>query len=61
MFLSSSKIGRKIIGFGKNHFWELVPCVEVTLVSKFYSIYSTIAQESKLGRKRLILGENHVF
>jgi hypothetical protein len=59
--LSSSKIGREIIGFGKNHFWELVPCVEVTLVSNFHSIWSNIAQESNLGRKGQILRENHVF
>jgi hypothetical protein len=37
-FLSSSKIGRKIFGFGKNIFWELIPYVEVTLVSKFHLI-----------------------
>jgi hypothetical protein len=60
-FLSSSKIGRKIVGFGKNLFWELVPCVEVTLVSNFYPIWCHIAQESSLGRKGQILGENHVF
>jgi hypothetical protein len=32
----------------KNLFWKLVPCIEVTLVSKFHSILSTIAQESNL-------------
>jgi hypothetical protein len=30
-------------------------------VSKFDSIWSTIAQESNLGRKRQIFGENRVF
>jgi hypothetical protein len=30
-------------------------------VSKFHSIWSTIVQESNLGRKEQILGENHVF
>jgi hypothetical protein len=33
----------------------------VTLVSKFHSIWSTIVQESNLGRKGWILGEKHVF
>jgi hypothetical protein len=51
----------EIIGFGKNLFWELVPCVKVTLVSKFHSIWRTIAQESNFGRKGQILGVNHVF
>jgi hypothetical protein len=60
-FLSLSKIRREIIGFGKNLFWELVSCVEVTLVCKFHSIWSTIAQESNLGRKGQILRENCVF
>jgi hypothetical protein len=50
-----------MVRFGENHFWELVPCVEVILVSKFYSIWSTIAQESNLGRKERILEETHVF
>jgi hypothetical protein len=58
--LSSSKIGRDIFGFGKNLFWELVPCVEVTLVSKFHLIWCPISQESRLKRKGQILGENHV-
>jgi hypothetical protein len=49
MFLSSSKIGREIVEFGKTLFWELVYCVEVTLISKFHSIWSSIAQESNLG------------
>jgi hypothetical protein len=40
---------------------KLIPCVEVTLVSKYHSIWSTIAQELNLGRKGRILGENHVF
>jgi hypothetical protein len=30
-------------------------------MSKFHPIWSTIAQESNLGRKERILGENHVF
>jgi hypothetical protein len=30
-------------------------------VSKFHSIWSTIAQESNLGRKGRILGENNIF
>jgi hypothetical protein len=34
--LSSSKIEREILGFGKNLFWERVPGVEVTLVSMFH-------------------------
>jgi hypothetical protein len=42
-FLSSSKIGREIIGFGKNLFWELVPFIEVTLVYKFHPIWCPIA------------------
>jgi hypothetical protein len=36
----------------KSH-WELVPCIEVTLVSKFYPIWCLVAQESKLRRKFL--------
>jgi hypothetical protein len=60
-FLSSSKIEREIVGFRKNLFCELVPCVEVTLVSMFHLIWSTIAQESNLGIKEGILGENRVF
>jgi hypothetical protein len=59
-FLSLSKIRREIFGFGKNLFWELVPCVEVALVSKFHLIWCPVAQESRLGRKEQILGENHV-
>jgi hypothetical protein len=30
--------------------WKLVPCVEVTLMSKFHPIWCLIAQESKLRR-----------
>jgi hypothetical protein len=45
-----------MLGLGKNLFWELVPGVEVTLVSKFHLIWSTIAQESSFGRKERILG-----
>jgi hypothetical protein len=33
--------------------WELVPCVEVTLVSKLHPIWRLVAQESKLRRKFL--------
>jgi hypothetical protein len=33
--------------------WELVPCVKVTLVSKFHPIWCLLAQESKLRRKFL--------
>jgi hypothetical protein len=54
--LSSSKIEREFLGHGQNLFWELVPGVEVTLVSKFRSIWSTIAQESSFGRKGWIFG-----
>jgi hypothetical protein len=50
-FLSSSKIRREIFAFGKKTFWELVPCVEVTLVSKFHLIWYPIAQESSLESK----------
>jgi hypothetical protein len=35
-FSSSHKIGREILGFRKTLFWELVPCLEVTLVFKFW-------------------------
>jgi hypothetical protein len=59
-FFSSSKIGREIVEFEKKLFWELVLYIEVTLVSKFHLIYSTIAQESNLGRKGRILGETRV-
>jgi hypothetical protein len=31
--------------------WELVPCVEVTLMSKFHPIWCLVPQESKLRRK----------
>jgi hypothetical protein len=60
MFLSSSKIRREIVECGKNLFWELVPCVEMTLVSKFHLIWCPIAQESSLGRNERILGENRI-
>jgi hypothetical protein len=61
MFLSSYKIKSEIVGFGKKKFfWKLVPYVEVTLVSKFHLIWCPIAQESSLGRKGRIMGENHV-
>jgi hypothetical protein len=58
--LSSSKIGREIFGFGKNLFWELVSCIEVTIVSKFHPIWCPIAEEPSLGRQQRILGENCV-
>jgi hypothetical protein len=45
----------EILGLGKKLFWELVPGVEVTHVSKFHSIW-TIAQESSFEGKRRILG-----
>jgi hypothetical protein len=47
----------KIFGFEKNLFWELVPYIEVTLVSMFHLVWWSIAQESTLGRKGWILGE----
>jgi hypothetical protein len=49
---SSSKIEREIFGL-KKYIWELVPCVEVTLMSKFHPIWCLVAQESKLRRKFL--------
>jgi hypothetical protein len=52
-FFSSSKIEREIFGFGKKPLWELVPCIEVTLVSKFHPIWCHVAQESKLSQKFL--------
>jgi hypothetical protein len=61
MFLSLSKIGQEIFVFGINPFWEPVPCVEVTLVSKFHPIWCPIAQESGPGKKGRNLGENCVF
>jgi hypothetical protein len=61
MFLCSSKIGRKIVGFSKNIFWELVLCIDVALVSKFYPIWCPITQESNLGRKGKYLVEICVF
>jgi hypothetical protein len=51
MSLSSSKIERGILGLGKNPLLELVLGVEVTLVSKFHSIWSSIAHKSTFGRK----------
>jgi hypothetical protein len=45
---------------GKKLFWELVPCVKVTLVSKFHPIWCPIAQESMLGVKGQILWEKRV-
>jgi hypothetical protein len=52
MFLSSSKIRREIFGFRKKLFWELIPSVEVILVSKFHPIWCPITQESSLRRGR---------
>jgi hypothetical protein len=43
----------------KDLFWKLVPCVEVSLVSKFYSILCLVTQESKLGSKCLVLKKNY--
>jgi hypothetical protein len=43
-FFSSSKIKREIVGFGENLFRELVPCVEVTPVSKFHLLWCRIDQ-----------------
>jgi hypothetical protein len=54
--LSSSKIEREILGLRKNLFWEHVPGIKVTLISKFRSIWSTIVQESSFERKERILG-----
>jgi hypothetical protein len=59
-FFSSSQIRREIIEFAKTLYWELVTCVEVTLVSKVHLIWYPIAQESSLGRKGQILVENRV-
>jgi hypothetical protein len=39
--------------------WELVSCIEVTLVSKFHPIWCLIAKESKLGTK--FLGGSDIF
>jgi hypothetical protein len=60
-FLVHPKSEVKSLDLEKNLYWEHVPCVGVTLVSKFHSIWSTIAQESNMERKGRILGENHVF
>jgi hypothetical protein len=59
-FLVHPKSEGKSLDLGENLFWQLVPCVEVTLMSKFHPIWCSIAQESSLGRKGRILGENHV-
>jgi hypothetical protein len=45
----------------ENLFWELVPCVEVTFVSKFHPIWRPIVQESSLGRNGRILGEVRIY
>jgi hypothetical protein len=58
---NSSKMERKILGLGKNLFWELVPGVEVTLVSKFHSIWSNIAQESNFGMKGVDFGKKNLL
>jgi hypothetical protein len=41
--LSSSEIRREIFGFGKTPLWEFVPFVDVTLVSKFQTIWCLVA------------------
>jgi hypothetical protein len=43
-FLVHPKSEGKSLDLEKNHFWEFVPCVEVTLVSKFHSIWSIIVK-----------------
>jgi hypothetical protein len=48
-FLSSSKIRRKIFGFGKNLFGNIVLFVEVTLVSIFCEIWWTLTRDPLLG------------
>jgi hypothetical protein len=55
---SLSKIEREIFGFEKKTIWELIPCVEMTLMSNFHSILCLVAQESRLGRKCLVLTQN---
>jgi hypothetical protein len=42
----------------KKTLWELVPCAEVTLVSKFHSILCLIAQKSMLEKKCSVLWKN---
>jgi hypothetical protein len=42
----------------KKPLWKLIPCVEVTLVAKFYSILCLVAQESRLKRKGSVLNKN---
>jgi hypothetical protein len=46
-FLSSSKIGREIFGFGKDLFRNTIPFVE-TLVSKFCEIWWTVTRDPLL-------------
>jgi hypothetical protein len=43
----------------KKPLWEHVPCVVVTLVSKFHFILCLVAQESRLGRKDSVLNKNY--
>jgi hypothetical protein len=38
----------EIYGSGKNQCRELVPCVEVNVMSKFHLVWGPIAQESNL-------------
>jgi hypothetical protein len=59
-FLIHPKLKGKALDLGKP-LWGTFSCVEVTLVSKFHLIWSIIAQESNLGRKEQILGENRIF
>jgi hypothetical protein len=60
-FLVHPKSEGKSLHLGKTLFWEFVPFVEMTLVSKFHLIWCPITQESRLGRNGRILRENHVF
>jgi hypothetical protein len=48
-FSSSSKIGREMLGFGKILYGDIVPFVEVTLVSKFQEIWWIVTQDPLLG------------
>jgi hypothetical protein len=59
-FLSSSKIRREIVGFGNDLFGELVPFVEVTLVSKFHPIWCS-SSRIKFGKKGVDFGRKSRF
>jgi hypothetical protein len=48
-FFSSCKIEREMFGFGKNLFGNIVPFVEVTLVSMFHEIWWTETRDQLLG------------